>query len=69
MPRLGWTVEQQAAARRYFLFTTVLAVVGVALGAFLGFSGNTGGWLLCGFIFLIWATFAAFVKWSKAGRP
>ncbi|MEU7151176.1 hypothetical protein AB0B15_24595 [Streptomyces sp. NPDC045456] len=69
MPRLGMSVEQQASVKRLFLFGSILAVVGVVLGVFLGTNGNTGGWLLCALIALIWGTAALFLRMRKADRP
>lgn len=69
MTRLGMSVEQQASVKRLFLFGSILAAVGAVLGVFLGINGNTGGWLLCVLIALIWGAAALFLRMTKADRP
>lgn len=62
-------MEQQAYVKRLFLFSSILALIGVVLGIVLGINGNTGGWLLCVLVALIWGTAALFLRMTKAERP
>ncbi|WP_237879509.1 hypothetical protein [Streptomyces sp. ICN903] len=61
MPRVGWSVEQRAAVKRYMLFATLFAVAGTVFSIFLIVVGNSGGWVvlamiacmyLAGFLFI-----------------
>jgi hypothetical protein len=46
LSRLGWSVGQRAAVKRYMLLGTVFAVAGVAFSVFLVASGEGDGWAL-----------------------
>lgn len=69
MPRIGWSVEQRAAVKRYMLFTTIFAVIGVAFSVFLIVSGVKGGWVLLGMVVCIYAATRLFVGNVKRNQP
>ncbi|SNX88599.1 hypothetical protein SAMN06272735_9068 [Streptomyces sp. TLI_55] len=69
MPRVGWTVEQRAAVKRYMLFATIFVVLGVAFSVFLIVSGVKGGWVLLGMLVCIYAAGRLFVGNIKRNQP
>lgn len=69
MPRVGWSVEQRAAVKRYAQFATFFAVVGVLFSAFLIISGNAGGWALLAIIACFCLVGYFFVQRGKGGQP
>lgn len=43
MPNLGWTLEQKAGIKRYFVMTSVFAVLGLFIGLALLIKGESAG--------------------------
>lgn len=69
MPNVGWTVEQQAAIKRYWLFTNILTVVGVILSIAFIISGNTGGWIVLAMIACIYGACFLFIRNKAKSQP
>ncbi|MEV5341347.1 hypothetical protein AB0K93_23145 [Streptomyces sp. NPDC052676] len=69
VPAVGWSVEQRAAVKRYMLFTTVFAVIGVAFSVFLIASGVRGGWVFLGMVVCMYAATLLFVGNVKRKQP
>jgi hypothetical protein len=54
MERMGRSVEQKAAVKRYFTIATALVLFGLAFSVFLIIQGNAGGWVLMILLSVIW---------------
>ncbi|URN17360.1 MULTISPECIES: hypothetical protein [Streptomyces] len=69
MPRVGWSMEQRAAVKRYIQFAGFFAVIGILFSAFLIISGNSGGWALLAIIACICLVGYFFIQKGEGGNP
>jgi hypothetical protein len=69
MPKVGWSLEQRAAVKRWMLFTALFAVAGVVLSLFLIVAGNSGGWVVLVMTLCIFGSVCLFVGNVKNRQP
>lgn len=46
MPKVGWSIGQRAAVKRWMILVNLFAVAGLILSILLIVMGNSGGWVL-----------------------
>lgn len=69
MPKVGWSLEQRKAVKRWMLFAALFAVAGVVLSAFLIVTGNSGGWVVLVMTLCIFGAVYLFVGNAKNRQP
>lgn len=69
MLKVGWSLEQRAAVKRWMLFASLFAVAGVVLSVFLIVTGNSGGWVVLVMMLCIFGTGYLFVGNVKSRQP
>ncbi|MER7765014.1 hypothetical protein [Streptomyces sp. NPDC097619] len=69
MSRLGWTLEQRAGVKWFFMLGSIAAVFGLILGIALVAMGNTGGWALVAIAVVTWSAGYVTLKNIRKSQP
>lgn len=67
--RLGWTLEQEAGAKRCFAIGSFFTLLGIILSVVLIAMGNTGGWALLAIAVITWSAGYLFLKTTRKSQP